>query len=86
MSTRLNYSTGNYDEVKVLEDETTILWTETRLGLIPRHCYITKKFLWPYSKVAEKSLTYVAVGRSGMWHKTHFARLDEAMIQNLKVQ
>ena len=74
------------DEVKVLEDETTILWTETRLGFLPQDCYITGKLLWPYTKVATKSLTYVAVGRSGMWHKRHFARLDEALIQNLKVK
>ena len=85
MAKQFNYTTGEMDEVKILEDETTILWTETRLGWLPKDCYITGKVLWPFTRVAKKYLTYVAVNRPGMWHKCHFAKLDEAIIQNLKV-
>ena len=82
---QFNYTTGNMDEIAVLKDEASILWTETRLGWLPQDCYITGKLLLPFTKVAKKYLTYVAVGKSGMWRKCHYAKLDEATFANLKM-
>jgi len=72
--------------VKLLEDPSEILWTKTKLGLLPRHCSITGRWLWPFSVVAKKHLTYVLVGKSGIWNQCYYASFPNAMIENLKTK
>jgi len=64
-------------------DEHTSHWKECRIGWFSRRCSYSNKVLWPFTKATQRSLMHVS--DKGMYSKRFYARCDEAIIANLKM-
>ena len=62
----------------------SVRWKSCRLGIMPERCSITKKILWPFTKVAYRNLTFVS--NYGIRSKQFYCVLEQGIIENLKMK
>lgn len=72
------------EEISNFLHEKTTPWEECRIGVLPRQCFITKKWLWPFTKATSKCLIHVSI--NGIYSKQLFANTVDALIANLTMK
>jgi len=79
-----NINVGPASKFEGFLDDTTTLWENCQIGWIPRRCFYSNTWLWPFTKATQRCLTHVS--NNGLYSKRFYALEEQAIIANLKME